>query len=404
MFYEAELQLLQKTLKRCHLSTMLLGGDAEATTGFDLGLRQQLGIHETLFSIFGEHLRNAEPCTIYKATDSFLCSYTYLRLPNESPLFLLIGPYLETEPSQEQLLEQAERVGIPPQQFRRIQTYYSSLPSLQDDHAALVMLNVFYETIWNTDTFSVVEIHPKHADIFIPAMRTAENNTLQNVQIMEARYTSENEWMQAVSQGLTHKAELLFSSFSERTIESRLPDFVRNLKNYGIIMNTLLRKAAERGGVHPVYLDETSNDFAHRIEQATTTKAVRDLMATMPRTYCRLVSRHATKHYSPQVQRTIILIDTDLAGDLSLHTLAAAQNINPSYLSALFRRETGQTLTAHINEKRLRLATRLLATTRLQVQTVAQHCGISDVNYFCKLFKKHIGTTPREYRHNAANR
>ncbi|MBO7738994.1 MAG: AraC family transcriptional regulator, partial [Oscillospiraceae bacterium] len=34
----------------------------------------------------------------------------------------------------------------------------------------------------------------------------------------------------------------------------------------------------------------------------------------------------------------------------------------------------------------------------LQVQTVAQHCGMSDVNYFSKLFKKQYGVTPRQYR------
>ena len=168
-------------------------------------------------------------------------------------------------------------------------------------------------------------------------------------------------------------------------------------------MNTLLRKAAERGGVHPIYLDETSNNFASRIEQSPSIKVLQELMSTMVRSYCRLVNRHATRHYSPLVQRTITYIDTDLSGDLSLNTLAAMQSINPSYLSALFRRETGQTLTEHVNEKRIRLARQLLRTTRLQVQTVAQHCGIPDVNYFSKLFKKHTGKTPREYRQSTAD-
>ena len=46
----------------------------------------------------------------------------------------------------------------------------------------------------------------------------------------------------------------------------------------------------------------------------------------------------------------------------------------------------------------------LLQTTRLQVQTVAQHCGISDVNYFTKLFKKAYGVTPRQFREEALSR
>lgn len=74
------------------------------------------------------------------------------------------------------------------------------------------------------------------------------------------------------------------------------------------------------------------------------------------------------------------------------------QNLSPSYLSALFSQETGQTLTEYVNEKRVKLAMRLLATTKLQIQTIAQHCGILDVHYFSKVFKKKLGITPKQYR------
>ena len=46
----------------------------------------------------------------------------------------------------------------------------------------------------------------------------------------------------------------------------------------------------------------------------------------------------------------------------------------------------------------MRLAAELLDSTALQIQTIAQHCGVLDVQYFSKLFKKHIGMTPKEYR------
>ena len=104
------------------------------------------------------------------------------------------------------------------------------------------------------------------------------------------------------------------------------------------------------------------------------------------------------------MQKTIIRIESDLAGDLSLKTLAEAQGINASYLSSLFKKETGKTVTDYVNEKRLQQAARLLATTRLQVQTVALHCGIQDVNYFSKMFKKHLGKTPKAYRSEMQSR
>jgi YesN/AraC family two-component response regulator len=55
-------------------------------------------------------------------------------------------------------------------------------------------------------------------------------------------------------------------------------------------------------------------------------------------------------------------------------------------------------LTEYVNRKRVEYALSLLNTTSLQVQTIAQQCGIMDVNYFTKTFKKYIGMTPTRYR------
>ena len=227
---------------------------------------------------------------------------------------------------------------------------------------------------------------------------TSPQDTLHNMEILEQRYRYENEMMCAVAQGAGQKAEQLIAALSPASMEKRTADPVRNIKNYGIIMNTLLRKAAENGGVHPFYLDKQSNDFARRIEQTNTVAAAQLLMRDMFRDYCHLVRTTATAHHSPAVQKALACIDADLSGDLNLHTLAEQQNLNAGYLSALFHKEVGETVTQYITRKRLQLAQHLLKTTQLQIQTVAQHCGISDVSYFTKLFKKYLGKTPREYR------
>ena len=163
-------------------------------------------------------------------------------------------------------------------------------------------------------------------------------------------------------------------------------------------MNTLLRKAAENGGVHPIYLDSTSSSFARKIELLNSSYAVQGLMLEMFRTYCRLVNKHSMKNYSVPVQKAIILIDSDLTSDLSLSSIATKLNVSSGYLSALFKKETGQTLTEHVNNKRIKNAMLLLETTKLQVQTIAQYCGILDMQYFSKMFKKYTGTTPKKYR------
>ena len=62
------------------------------------------------------------------------------------------------------------------------------------------------------------------------------------------------------------------------------------------------------------------------------------------------------------------------------------------------KKETEKNVSEYIKEKRIEHAMYLLSTTHLQIQTVALHCGIMDVQYFSKIFKKKTGKTPREYR------
>lgn len=185
---------------------------------------------------------------------------------------------------------------------------------------------------------------------------------------------------------------------SASNFEKRTADPIRNMQNYCIIMNTLLRKAVENGSVHPFYIDKLSSDFARKIEQVTTMDAVRKLQKEMVHKYCLLVKNHSMKGYSLLVQKVITTIDTDLTADLTLNVLAGKMNVNASYLSTLFKKETGSTLTDYVNEKRIQHGILLLHSTGLQIQTIASYCGIPDVNYFTKLFKKKVGKTPKEYR------
>ena len=114
--------------------------------------------------------------------------------------------------------------------------------------------------------------------------------------------------------------------------------------------------------------------------------------------YCRLVNKHATKNYSALVKNVVLYVESNLSGDISLKQLAEMNGVSATYLSTTFKKETGKAFADYVNGKRIDSAKHLLKTTRLQIQTVAQHCGFLDVQYFAKVFKKYTGRTPREYR------
>lgn len=404
MMYEAELRLLRETFRKCRIQTLLMDPHVSLDLRADMGLMQFLSDIKTDKITFTDVVPALEKQTVYRLSDWFGRRYVYLLLPDlPQETVLLIGPYVSKPLEQKDILEMAEKWGVPPKMFKEMESYYGNLPILLENSHLFALLDTFAERIWGGSGRYVVEdLDQNEGQGGLPISIRGDNDdaekTAWNIQIMEERYAYENELMQAVAQGQTQKVEILMGGFSSIHFEKRLADPVRNLKNYSIIMNTLLRKAAEQGGVHPVYLDSTSSAFARKIEMMTSTEQVQELMVEMFRTYCRLVRKHALKRYSPPVQKAIITIDSDLSADLSLSTLAEMQGISASYLSALFKNETGETLTEHVNKKRIRLAQQLLETTTLQIQTIAQHCGILDVHYFSKVFKRYAGCSPKQYR------
>lgn len=98
------------------------------------------------------------------------------------------------------------------------------------------------------------------------------------------------------------------------------------------------------------------------------------------------------------IRLTRTYISGHLSEELTLEALAARVHFSPSYLSRLFKRETGQNLTAYIQSERIARAKELLLTTDLHFYEIAESVGIGNPIYFSKLFKKLTGQQPKEFK------
>jgi len=99
-----------------------------------------------------------------------------------------------------------------------------------------------------------------------------------------------------------------------------------------------------------------------------------------------------------EVNRVVEYIGAQLGEDISLKSAAACVSLSESYLSHLFKREMGESFSDHLQKQRIERAKYLLAKTADSVNAVAAACGYEDCSYFCRVFKKVTGMTPREYR------
>lgn len=399
MFQKNEFDFLKESLEKCGLNvTVVSPTDTifDAVDERDLTFFKQIFAKDvTLDDMFG----GIKPNTLYKFKDSFSLLYTAFLIPRSTGRkVVVIGPFLQERLSEARILELCQQNRFEPKYQKSINEFCATLPILSSHNPIYVFLDSFCERMWD-GKYTVVDVVSEYTPI-AESSGHALDEIFLNTKNMERRYAFENEILDAVTMGSQSKINKLFSAFNEALFERRVVDPVRNAKNYGIIMNTLLRKAAERGGVHPIYLDKLSSEFAVRIELFTSVEQGNELMSEMFNRYCNLV-REQSSSYSPLVKLAVTAIDSDLSSELSLSAIAKQLSVSNVYLSTIFKKETGKTITEYINDKRIAYAKHLLRTTSLQVQTISLHCGIMDLHYFSKLFKRKTGKTPSAFRNEA---
>ena len=101
----------------------------------------------------------------------------------------------------------------------------------------------------------------------------------------------------------------------------------------------------------------------------------------------------------PDMMRQVkFYLTQNYATPVTLEQLAARFEISSANLSRLFRHEFGVGFSRCLTTLRLESAVALLNSTNLTVSEVAQRCGFSTSGYFIRVFRKHFGATPKNYR------
>lgn len=409
MNHSTNIEFLKKVLEQYRLNFHQIYESQSDYANIDKGVRQYLGLNN-LYELTADLMKNQLiPNTIYSISDEFFSRYFVMEIPNKDErCFLTIGPYTEHNLTQSELLLIAEEYKIPDNIKDSMLQYYINIPFIADSSPIRIVLSAFYETIWSIQSSCMFK-EVQH-NLVEQYATDATNTLLENfseatdlsfkMKLLEERYQIEASLMKYVSQGNYNKAIATLSVLNMALVENRADTRLRDYKNYSIVLNTILRKGAEAGLVHPLHIDKLSSYFARKIETLTSLEQGKTLFTEMIRKYCLLVKNHSLKAYSLLIQKVITRIDTDLTLDHSLKTYAELLSVHPSYLSSLFRKETGVTLTEYVNQKRVEHGVFLLNTTNMQIQTIAQQCGFSDINYFTRIFKKRIGKTPSEYKNS----
>ncbi|MVP02353.1 response regulator [Paenibacillus lutrae] len=111
------------------------------------------------------------------------------------------------------------------------------------------------------------------------------------------------------------------------------------------------------------------------------------------------ISNHQVLETSrDDIKRLLDYMKENYAQDISLKQAAEMINISESYLSYIFKKETGTGFTDCLNMLRIDKAAHSLLHTHLPIYEISLQVGYENINYFGRIFKKIKGVSPQKYR------
>ncbi len=115
-------------------------------------------------------------------------------------------------------------------------------------------------------------------------------------------------------------------------------------------------------------------------------------------------ARNVLTNNLPQLANTnrlafaIKYVQENIHKNLTIRELADKACMSEPNFFRCFKQQYGITPVEYINQQRIQLSVRLLRNTQSSIADIGFACGYNNLNYFLKVFKKAIGTTPANYR------
>ncbi len=191
---------------------------------------------------------------------------------------------------------------------------------------------------------------------------------------------------------------------AERAAGERTPFAGRDTqlwRIYFIELLTIARKACIAGGSGLSWSYSLYYTAVNSLAMTRTKAEIRQLLLSTLLTFAASSGRNAryrSTGYSPVVNACIGRIIDHMPGRISLEKIAGEMHLSAKYLSAVFKKETGMTMTQFVMELRIEDAQKMLSYTDTSYSDIADTLGFCSQSHFTSIFRRMTGTTPKAFR------
>ena len=220
--------------------------------------------------------------------------------------------------------------------------------------------------------------------------------------ILHTPLQAETAFYDCIRQGDTQRLQEKMEQYlkSGFVIGKLSNDSLRQMQYWAVSCITLATRAAMAGGLEEISAYNLSDHYIQCVDNFKTGDEILEFLTQKAVELTTLVNQaHKRLRYSPHVRHSINYIERHLYEKISVPQVAESCSLSPDYLSAVFKKETGKTLSRYILSEKLREAGRLLENG-LSCSNVAYLLSFCSESYFIACFKKAYGVTPRVFSAN----
>lgn len=278
-----------------------------------------------------------------------------------------------------------------------IQALRSTVPNLSEETVLRILHAVLSVSDPLTASRKVIELGGQISDT---GTKDYEREHYQENYggLIQKRYQIEQHFMSNIMEGNAHAAIHNFHNMHQSVAYLKQTDQLQRERIGAAITRTLIRIAAFQAGLPALTVDLLSGQHTIAVFQSSSTGEIIQHTQKTIRQFCDAVREKKTSGCSNLVLSAKEYLDYFYAQDLSLQMLCDELSVSPNHLISVFRSEIGSTPMHYLRNIRLEHACRFLIGTDLPISQISSLVGISDSNYFSRIFRKTFGKTPAEYR------
>lgn len=219
--------------------------------------------------------------------------------------------------------------------------------------------------------------------------------------ILRAPYNPELEFYSVIKSGNIEKTkELCKEEFVKKGGLGVLSNnLIQNMRYHYAITIALVARYCIEGGMDVSTSYALSDFYIQKVDLCKSLEEINELHRVSILDYAtRMHKLRKDKICSIHVIKCIEYMNEHLHTKIKLTDLAEHVKLNSSYLSRLFKEETGVSINEYIRQMKIDAAKNMLIYSDFSASQIASILAFSDQSYFTEVFHKQVGLTPKQYK------